>query len=120
MKSFGGVTVRVSVPEALSMPELATMATEKIPVTAVDDALSVRVEAALPPAGTVRLAGVNAPSTPPGKPGRLRLMLWLELPWLITLIVAVDVEPSAKVSAPGVITTVNPPDTPTIPLRLMV
>jgi hypothetical protein len=87
VKSCGGVTVRVSVPEAPSALEFALIPSEKIPVTAAAEALSVRVEAALPPAGTVRVPGVNVPSTPLGNPGRLKLTVSLAVLELKTLMV---------------------------------
>ena len=62
----------------MSAPEVPVTVTVALPVVAVPDAVSVRVDVALPFAGGVAGLGENAAVTPPGKPEALSVVAELK------------------------------------------
>ena len=54
---------------AVIVPDVPVTVTVLVPVVAVEDAVNVKVEVALPFAGGVTGLGENAAVTPAGKPG---------------------------------------------------
>ena len=75
--------------------------TVALPVVAVPDAVSVRVEVALPFAGGVTGLGENAAVTPLGKPEALSVVAELKLFRLVTVMVLVPLEPWTMVREEG-------------------
>lgn len=67
--------------------------TVAVPVVAVDDAVSVNVDEAVPFAGGVTGFVENAAVTPPGKPDALNVVAALNPFKLVTVIVLVPFEP---------------------------
>ena len=77
----------------MSVPEVPVTVTVAAPVVAVDEAVSVRVEVALPFAGGVTEVGTNAAVTPVGKPDAVSAVAELKLFWLVMVIVLVPLLP---------------------------
>jgi hypothetical protein len=67
-------TVMVRFTRWLMLPLLPVIFKTKVPVVAEEDAVSVRVEDAVPPAGGVTVAGAKDAVTPAGSPETLRLV----------------------------------------------
>jgi hypothetical protein len=84
------------------------MVTVLVPVVAVDDAVNVRVDVALPFAGGVMGLVEKAAVTPLGSPDALSVVAELNPFWLVTVIVLVAVEPCATLTALGDAATVKP------------
>ena len=72
------------------MPVIVTVA---VPTVAVEDAVSVRVEVALPFAGGVTGLVEKVAVTPLGNPLALRVVAELKLFWLVIVIVLVPLAP---------------------------
>ena len=85
----------------MSAPEVPVTVTVALPVVAVPDAVSVRVDVALPFAGGVTGLVENAAVTPPGKPDALSVVAELKPFRLVMVIVLVPLEPCAMVSEEG-------------------
>jgi len=73
------LTMSVSVTACWSVPEVPVTVRVNVPAVAVDEAVMVRVDDALPLAGGVTLAGEKVAVTPAGKPETLRLVELLKL-----------------------------------------
>src|SRR5258708_15010574 len=104
MVKFGvaaGLTVSVMVVLWVSAPEVPVMVTVAVPVVAVPEAVSVRVEFALPFAGGVTGLVENAAVTPLGKPDALSVVAELKPLRLVMLMVLVPLEPWLMVSELG-------------------
>lgn len=82
-------------------PDVPVMVTVAVPVVAVDEAVSVSVEVALPFAGGVTGFGENDAVTPLGKPEALSVVAELKPFRLVTVMVLVPFEPCVMVSALG-------------------
>ena len=89
------------VVECVSAPEVPVIVTVALPVVAVPDAVSVRVDVALPFAGGVTGLVENAAVTPPGKPEALSVVAELKLFKLVMVMVLVPLEPWAMVREEG-------------------
>ena len=87
--------------ECVSAPEVPVTVTVALPVVAVPDAVSVRVEVALPFAGGVTGLGENAAVTPLGKPEALSVVAELKLFRLVTVMVLVPLVPWAMLREEG-------------------
>jgi hypothetical protein len=72
-------------------PEVPVTVTVLVPAVAVEDAVKVRVEVALPFAGGVTGLGEKAAVTPLGNAETLSVVAELKLFWLVTVIVLVAV-----------------------------
>src|SRR3979411_1938523 len=104
MVKFGVVaalTVSAMVVLWVTAPEVPVMGTVAGPVVAVLEAVSVRVEVALPFAGGVTGLVENVAVTPRGKPEALRVVAELKLFKLVTVMVLVPLEPCAMVREEG-------------------
>ncbi len=86
-------TVREIVVLWLSVPDVPVIVTVAAPVVAVEEAVSVNVEVALPFAGGVTGFVENAAVTPLGKPEALNVVAELKLFWLVMVIVLVPFPP---------------------------
>ena len=95
------------VVECVSAPEVPVTVTVALPVVAVPDAVSVRVDVALPFAGGVTGLVENAAVTPPGKPEALSVVAELKLFKLVMVMVLVPLEPWAIVREEGEAPTVK-------------
>ena len=87
------------------MPELAVTVIVLVPVAAVDAAVRVSVEVALPFCGGVTDAGANDAETPLGSPATLRFTGALNAPTLPTVIESVPLAPCTTVSDDGAAAT---------------
>jgi hypothetical protein len=76
-----------------SVPEVPVTVTVAVPVVAVEDAVNVRTEVALPFAGGVTGLVENAAVTPVGSPEAARVTAELKLLVLVTVIVLVPLLP---------------------------
>jgi len=76
-----------------SEPEVPVTVTVAVPMVAVGEAVSVRVEVALPFAGGVTGLVENVAVTPLGKPVALSVVAELKLFWLVMVIVLVPLLP---------------------------
>ena len=74
-------------------PEVPVIVTVAVPTVAVADAVSVRVEVALPFAGGVTGLVENDAVKPLGKPDALNVVAELNPPVLVTVIVLVPLAP---------------------------
>lgn len=74
-------------------PDVPVIVTVAVPTVAVEEAVSVRVEVALPFAGGVTGLVENAAVTPLGKPVALNVVAELNPPVLVMVIVLVPLEP---------------------------
>src|SRR6266852_8508477 len=89
------------VVECVSAPEVPVTVTVALPVVAVPDAVSVRVDVALPFAGGVTGFVENAAVTPLGKPVALSVVAELNPFRLVMVMVLVPFEPCVMVSELG-------------------
>jgi hypothetical protein len=87
------LTVSVMVVLCTIEPAVPVIVIVAVPVVAVDEAVNVRVELALPLAGGVTGLVENAAVTPPGRPDALRVVAELKPFWLVIVIVLVPFEP---------------------------
>jgi hypothetical protein len=74
-------------------PEVPVIVTEAVPTVALEEAVSVRVEVALPLAGGVTGLVENAAVTPLGRPLALNVVAELNPPVLVMVIVLVPLAP---------------------------
>lgn len=86
-------TVSVMVAVCVSEPETPVMVTVAVPVVAVDDAVSVSNEVALPLAGGVTGFVPNVAVTPLGNPDALSVVAELNPFRLVTVMVLVPLDP---------------------------
>jgi hypothetical protein len=91
----------------VSEPDVPVTVTVALPVVAVADAVSVRVEVALPFAGGVTGLVENAAVTPLGKPVALSVVAELKLFWLVMVMVLVPLPPCVTVTEDGEAPTVK-------------
>src|ERR1700682_873658 len=89
------------VVECVSAPEVPVIVTVAFPVVAVPDAVSVRVDVALPFAGGVTGLVENAAVTPLGTPEALSVVSGLKLFRLVMVMALVPLEPWAMVREDG-------------------
>ena len=82
-------------------PDVPVIVTVAVPVVAVDDAVSVSVEVALPLAGGVTGFVENAAVTPLGRPDALNVVAELNPFRLVTVIVLVPLDPCVTVTELG-------------------
>lgn len=82
-------------------PEVPVIVTVAVPTVAVDDAVSVSTEVALPFAGGVTGLVENAAVTPLGNPLALRVVAELNPPVLVIVIVLVPLLPCVTVTEAG-------------------
>jgi hypothetical protein len=82
-------------------PEVPVIVTVAAPTVAVEEAVNVRVEVALPFAGGVTGLVENAAVTPVGKPVAVRVVAELKPPVLVMVIVLVPLAPWVTVSEVG-------------------
>lgn len=87
------VTVRVIVVLWLVEPEVPVIVTVAVPTVALEEAVSVSVEEALPFAGGVTGLTENVAVTPEGRPDALNVVAELKPPVLVTVIVLVPLLP---------------------------
>ena len=87
------LTVRAIVVVAVRLPEVPVIVTVAMPTVALEEAVNVRVEAALPFAGGVTGLVENAAVTPEGRPDALSVVAELKPPVLVTVIVLVPLLP---------------------------
>jgi hypothetical protein len=105
---FGGeVTVSVMMAVCVAEPDVPVMVTVAVPVVALDEAVSVSVEVALPFAGGVTGFVENAAVTPLGKPEALSVVAALNPLRLLTVMVLDPFEPCVTVSEEGAAATVK-------------
>ena len=74
-------------------PEVPVMVTVAVPTVALEEAVSVRVDVALPFAAGVTGLVENAAVTPAGRPEALNVVAELKPPELVTVIVLVPLLP---------------------------
>lgn len=86
-------TVRLIVAVWLVDPEVPVIVTVAVPTVALAEAVSVRVEVALPFAGGVTGLVENVAVTPEGKPDALSVVAESKPPVLVTVIVLVPLAP---------------------------
>ena len=86
-------TVRAIGVECVVEPDVPVIVTVAVPVAAVDEAVSVRVEVALPFAGGVTGLVENDAVTPLGSPEALSVVAELNPFWLVIVMVLVPLEP---------------------------
>ena len=86
-------TVRTIGVECVVEPDVPVIVTVAVPVAAVDEAVSVRVEVALPFAGGVTGLVENDAVTPLGSPEALSVVAELNPFWLVIVMVLVPLEP---------------------------
>jgi hypothetical protein len=89
------------VVECTVEPDVPVIVTVAVPVVAVDEAVSVRVEFALPFAGGVTGLVENVAVTPLGKPEALRVVAALNPFRLVMVMVLVPFEPCVTVNELG-------------------
>src|SRR5580700_10124317 len=94
-------TVRVIVVLCVVDPDTPVTVTVAVPVVADDEAVSVKVELAVPFAGGVTGLVENAAVTPLGKPVALSVVAELNPFKLVMVIVLVPLEPCVMVSELG-------------------
>jgi hypothetical protein len=82
-------------------PDVPVIVTVAAPTVALEEAVSVRVEVALPFAGGVTGLVENAAVTPVGKPEALNVVAELNPPVLVTVIVLVPLAPCVTVTEAG-------------------
>src|SRR5229473_6588415 len=104
----GAVTVSAIVVVATVEPEVPVIVTVEVPTVAVDDAVNVRVEVALPLAGGVTGLVENAAVTPLGSPEALSVVAELNPFWLVTVMVLVALVPCCMLTELGDAETVKP------------
>ena len=82
-------------------PEVPVIVTVAVPTVALEEAVSVRVEVALPFAGGVTGLVENVAVTPLGKPDALRVVAELKPPVLVIVMVLVPLAPCVTVTEVG-------------------
>jgi hypothetical protein len=92
----------------VSVPEVPVTVTLVAPVVAVEEAVNVKVEVALPFAGGVTGLVEKAAVTPLGSPEALSVVAELKPFWLVTVIVLVAVDPRVTLTALGEAETLKP------------
>jgi hypothetical protein len=100
-------TVRLIVVECVVEPEVPVIVTVAAPVVAVEEAVRVNVEVALPFAGGVTGFVENVAVTPLGRPEALRVVAELKPFKLVIVMVLVPLEPCVIVSELGEAPTVK-------------
>ena len=100
--------VNEMVAVCVSVPEVPVTVTLVVPVVAVDEAVKVKVEVALPFAGGVTGLVENAAVTPVGRAERLSVVAELNPFWLVTVMVLLAVEPCVTLTVLGEAATVKP------------
>ena len=95
------LTVRLSAPVWLRLPDVPPIVSVKLPALAEEDTASVSVDDALPPADGVTLGGPNDAVTPLGRPEMLRLVAPLKPFRLLTVTTALPLLFGAIVIEPG-------------------
>jgi hypothetical protein len=101
VKFGGGFTVSVTVVVWVVEPDVPVIVTVAVPVVAVDDAVNVSVDVALPFAGGVTGFVENDAVTPLGRPEALNVVAELNPFRLVTVIVLVPLEPCVTVTELG-------------------
>src|SRR5258708_4695842 len=97
------------VVDCTSEPDVPVTVTVLVPVVAVEDAVKVKVDVALPFAGGVTGLVEKAAVTPPlGRPDALSVVAELNPLRLVTVMVLVAVEPRVTLTALGEAATVKP------------
>jgi hypothetical protein len=94
-------TVKAIVVLWVSEPEVPVTVTVAGPVVAVEEAVSVSVDVALPFEGGVTGFVENAAVTPLGRPVALSVVAELKLFWLVMVMVLVPFPPCVTVSEAG-------------------
>ncbi len=94
-------TVNEMVVECVVDPDVPVTVTFTVPVVAVDDAVSVKVDVALPFAGGVTGFVENAAVTPLGRPEALNVVAELNPLKLVMVIVLVPLDPCVTVTELG-------------------
>jgi hypothetical protein len=89
-------------------PEVPVTVTVEVPVVAVEDAVKVKVEVALPFAGGVTELVEKVAVTPAGIPEALRVVAALKLFWLVTVMLLFAVELRVTLTALGDAEIVKP------------
>ena len=102
------LTVNVMFVLAVSVPDVPVTVTVLVPVVAVEDAVNVSVDVALPLAGGVTGLVEKAAVTPLGRPEALSVVAELNPFWLVTVIVLVALEPCVTLTELGDAETVKP------------
>lgn len=82
-------------------PDVPVIVTVAVPVVALEEAVRVKVEVALPFAGGVTGLGEKAAVTPVGKPEALSVVAELNPFWLVMVMVLVPLEPWVTVTELG-------------------
>jgi hypothetical protein len=95
------LTVSVIVVECVVEPDVPVMVTVAVPVVAVDEAVSVSVDVALPFAGGVTGFVENDAVTPLGRPDALNVVAELNPFRLVMVMVLVPLEPCVTVTELG-------------------
>ena len=101
VKFGGGFTVSVTVVLWVVEPEVPVIVTVAVPVVAVDDAVSVSVDVALPLAGGVTGFGEKVAVTPLGRPEALSVVAALKPFKLVMVTVLLPLEPCVTVTELG-------------------
>jgi L-lactate permease len=94
-------TVKAIVVVCVVEPEVPVIVTVAVPVVAVEDAVKVSVDPALPLAGGVTGFGENAAVTPLGRPDALSVVAALKPFRLVTVMVLVPLPPCVTVTDDG-------------------
>jgi hypothetical protein len=92
----------------VSVPDVPVTVTVLVPVVAVEDAVNVNAEVALPFAGGVTGFVEKAAVTPLGRPDALNVVAELNPFWLVTVTVLVALVPCCTLTALGEAETVKP------------
>jgi predicted cation transporter len=92
----------------VSEPDVPVTVTVLVPVVAVEDAVKVKVDVALPFAGGVTGLGEKAAVTPLGSPEALSVVAELNPLRLVTVMVLVAVDPRVTLTALGDADTLKP------------
>ncbi len=104
----GAVTVRVIGVVWVIVPDVPVTVTVLVPVVAVEDAVNVNVEVALPFAGGVTGLVENAAVTPLGGAEVVRFVAALNPFWLVTVTVLAAFDPCCTVTVLGEAETLKP------------
>ena len=102
------MTVNAMVVVCVSDPDVPVTVTVLVPVVAVDDAVKVRVEVALPLAGGVTGLVEKAAVTPLGSPDTLSVVAELNPFWLVTVTVLLALLPCCTLTVFGDAETLKP------------
>ena len=101
-------TVRLMVVLCVSEPDVPVTVTVLVPVVAVEEAVKVNVDVALPFAGGVTGLVEKAAVTPLGSPAALSVVAELNPLRLVTVMVLVAVDPRVTLTVLGEAATVKP------------